>query len=435
MRNTLKKPLYSYFILFIITTIIGGLLLYLPITGKKSTSFIDALFTASSAFTVTGLTTVDVSSQFNILGQWVILILIQIGGLGIITVTLLTLIIINRKLSLRQRDLLVVSWNVDRPGNVGKILLQMLTYAFTIEAIGALCLTMTFVPKYGLAKGTFLSIFTSVSAFNNAGFALFKNNLMDYAYDPIVTIVVPLLIILGGVGHFVILDLLTCRRLKKMSLHSKIVLSTTLSLIVIGTVLFYVAEAHHALKHEPITHALGLSFFQSVTTRTAGFNTIDITNLTTPTHITLMVLMFIGGAPLSAAGGIKVTSLILTLVFIHTVIKGSDHPSLFRRSITPSTVQKATVISLLSSVWILMLAVAVSIFNAHTSFLTILFEVISAAGTVGLSMDFTTTYGTATKLIIILAMLIGKIGILIFAQLFIREQKDLYYYPKGNVYL
>ncbi|HDE0723918.1 TPA: TrkH family potassium uptake protein, partial [Staphylococcus aureus] len=177
--NKVHKPLYFYLMLFFSTTIIGALLLYLPFTGKKPISFLDALFIASSAFTVTGLSPVDIGSQFNILGEIVILLLIQIGGLGIVTVTLLTLVFLNRKISIKNRFLIMVTWNIDEPGGVIKLIKHLAIYSLVTELIGMICLCLSFIPKFGIGKGLFLSLFTSVSAFNNAGFALFKNNLID----------------------------------------------------------------------------------------------------------------------------------------------------------------------------------------------------------------------------------------------------------------
>ncbi|HCT1850607.1 TPA: TrkH family potassium uptake protein, partial [Staphylococcus aureus] len=197
--NKVHKPLYFYLMLFFSTTIIGALLLYLPFTGKKPISFLDALFIASSAFTVTGLSPVDIGSQFNILGEIVILLLIQIGGLGIVTVTLLTLVFLNRKISMKNRFLIMVTWNIDEPGGVIKLIKHLAIYSLVTELIGMICLCLSFIPKFGIGKGLFLSLFTSVSAFNNAGFALFKNNLIDYSSDPIVIITISILIIFGGI--------------------------------------------------------------------------------------------------------------------------------------------------------------------------------------------------------------------------------------------
>ena len=191
----LKKPLTVYLLLFLSTTLFGALLLYLPATGKQYTSFIDAFFVASSAFTVTGLSTVDITTQFNWLGDIIIMFLIQIGGLGIVTITTLTLIIANRRISMHERKLIMVTWNVDEPGGMVRLIRQLTLYSITTEFIGMLLLALSFVPKYGIGKGIFISMFTAVSAFNNAGFALFSKNMIGFNDDPVVTLIIPILIL------------------------------------------------------------------------------------------------------------------------------------------------------------------------------------------------------------------------------------------------
>ena len=431
----LKKPIYFYLVLFIIATMIGSLLLYLPYTGKKPISLIDAIFVASSAFTVTGLSPIDIGTQFNIFGEIIILILIQIGGLGIVTITLFTLILLNKKITLKNRHLLMVSWNIDQPGGIVKLILHVVMYSMITEFIGAVLLALSFVPKFGLANGIFTSVFTSVSAFNNAGFALFKNNLVDYTQDPIVMIVIPALIILGGLGHLVLIDLITCKKLKKLALHSKVVLSTTVSLIILGTICFFLLEQHHTLSHMNRIEQVGAAFFQSVTTRTAGFNSVDIGALQTSTAGLMMALMFIGGAPLSAAGGIKVTTLAIIVVFLVSSLRNTPYPTLFHKSVSDKLIRLALSTALLSGIYVIVMTFILSILNPHAPFLSLMFEVVSAFGTVGLSMDFTTEYQGATKAIIITIMLAGKLGLLTIAHAFISTKTTNYHYAKGHIHL
>ncbi|WP_145353378.1 TrkH family potassium uptake protein [Staphylococcus cohnii] len=431
----LNKPLYMYLMLFSFTTIVGTLLLYLPITGVKPLNFVDAFFISASAFTVTGLATIDISSQFNWLGDTIILLLIQIGGLGIVTVTLLTLILMHRKISLRNRYLIMTTWNIESPGGVIKLILQFVIYSILTEFIGAICIALSFIPKYGLGKGIFLSAFTSISAFNNAGFSLFSDNMMGTVNDPIITMIVPILIIMGGIGPLVFLDVATTRKLSKLTLHSKIVLTTSVILILIGWVVFYFLEYNHSMAHLSFLEKLGASFFQSVTTRTAGFNSVDIGQITPPTSILLMLLMFIGGAPISAAGGIKVTTLVLTLLFIKSTLRNEQHPSIFKKSINEHTLKTAVAITFSAGAFVIIVSFIVSYINSAISYTKVLFEVISAFGTVGLSMNFTTFYDSPTKIVIVLTMLIGKIGILTFLQLFITEKNQKFHYAKENVHL
>lgn len=259
--------------------------------------------------------------------------------------------------------------------------------------------------------------------------------MMRTVNDPIITIIVPVLIIMGGIGPLVFLDVATTRKLSKLSVHSKIVLTTSVILIFIGWVVFYFLEYNHSMMHLSFLEKLGASFFQSVTTRTAGFNSVDIGQITPPTSILLMLLMFIGGAPISAAGGIKVTSLVLTLLFIKSTLKNEQHPSIFKKSIHDHTLKTAVAITFSAGTFVIFISFIVSYLNSTISYSKVLFEVISAFGTVGLSMNFTTVYDSPTKIVIVLTMLIGKMGILTFLQLFITEKKQKFYYAKENVHL
>ncbi|MDT3800825.1 potassium transporter TrkG, partial [Staphylococcus aureus] len=405
-------------------------------TGKKPISFLDALFIASSAFTVTGLSPVDIGSQFNILGEIVILLLIQLGGLGIVTVTLLTLVFLNRKISMKNRFLIMVKWNIDEPGGVIKLIKHLAIYSLVTELIGMFCLCLSFIPKFGIGKGLFLSLFTSVSAFNNAGFALFKNNLIDFSNDPIVIITISILIILGGIGHFVIIDFINCKKLSQLSLHSKLVLSTTSILIIIGAISFFLLEQFNTMQHMGLVEKIGTSFFQSVTTRTAGFNSIDIANINKSTALMLMLLMFIGGAPLSAAGGIKITTFAVAFIFVLNYIRKEKNVSVFNKEISGKHIKLSIVTINISFLFISIITFILSIINPNISLIKLLFEVISAFGTVGLTMNLTTEYHGITKMIIILVMLCGKVGLLTLLRTFIPPKSPKKFrYTKGQIYL
>lgn len=431
----LKKPLTVYLLLFLSTTLFGALLLYLPATGKQYTSFIDAFFVASSAFTVTGLSTVDITTQFNWLGDIIIMFLIQIGGLGIVTITTLTLIIANRRISMHERKLIMVTWNVDEPGGMVRLIRQLTLYSITTEFISMLLLALSFVPKYGIGKGIFISMFTAVSAFNNAGFALFSKNMIGFNDDPVVTLIIPILIIMGGLGPLVMSDLIRTRRLSKLKLHTKVAVTTTLALIAIGTAGYFLLEYTNTLRPFNIWAKIGTSFFQSVTTRTAGFQSVDLGLIHTPTAIMMMILMFIGGTPFSAAGGIKVTTFIVVLMFVYSTLRDDDHTTLFNRTIKPKTIAKAITVTSVSLIFVLTVTFIVSCLNETTPFIKVIFEVVSAFGTVGLSMNFTTEYHTLTKAIIIIVMICGKLGVVTVLALFIPSKKRFYQYAKGNIYL
>ncbi|AGZ26181.1 TrkH family potassium uptake protein [Staphylococcus pasteuri] len=434
--NKANKSLYFYLMLFFSTTLVGAILLYLPYTGKKPITFIDALFIASSAFTVTGLSPVDIGAQFNILGEVVILLLIQIGGLGIVTVTMLVFVFLNKKVSLQNRFLIMVTWNIDEAGGVVKLIKHLAIYSFITELIGAFCLSLSFIPKFGIGQGLFISLFTAVSAFNNAGFALFKNNLIDFSNDPVVIITVPLLIVLGGLGHFVLVDLINCKKLNKLSFHSKVVLSTTFVLIIFGAILFFLLEQSNTLNNMGLIEKIGNALFQSVTTRTAGFNSIDMGNIKTPTSLLLMALMFIGGAPLSAAGGIKVTTFAIIFIFVLNAIRKENTVSLFNREISDKYIKLSIVTINISIIFIFVITFLLTIINPSIPLVKILFEVISAFGTVGLTMDLTSEYNGLTQLIIVIVMLFGKVGLLTMARAFIPPRSPRkYHYPKGHIHI
>lgn len=435
MKNV-KKPLYFYLILFCSTTLIGALSLYLPFTGKQPIKFIDAFFIASSAFTVTGLSPTDIGSQFNIIGQIIILLLIQIGGLGIVTVTMLTLIFLNRKITMKNRFLIMTTWNIDQAGGVIKLIKHLAIYSFIVELIGTLCLCITFIPHFGLTRGTFFSVFTSISAFNNAGFALFKNNLMDFSNDPVAMTTIPILIILGGLGHFVIIDVINCKKLRKLSLHTKLVLSTTAILIIVGALSFFLLEQYNVMNHMGIIEKIGNSFFQSITTRTAGFNSVDIGNINTPTALLFMFLMFIGGAPLSAAGGIKVTTFTIVFIFVFNTLRKENNVSVFRREISDKYIKLSVVTMHVSAIFIIITTFLLAIINPHVPLMKLLFEVVSAFGTVGLTMNLTSEYHGVTEIIIIIVMLCGKVGMMtILSALIPSKESKKYRYPKGQLYI
>lgn len=431
-----NKSLYFYLMLFFSTTLVGAILLYLPYTGKKPITFIDALFIASSAFTVTGLSPVDIGAQFNLLGEVVILLLIQIGGLGIVTVTMLIFVFLNKKVSLQNRFLIMVTWNIDEAGGVVKLIKHLAIYSFITELIGAFCLSLSFIPKFGIGQGLFISLFTAVSAFNNAGFALFKNNLIDFSNDPVVIITVPFLIVLGGLGHFVLVDLINCKKLNKLSFHSKVVLSTTFILIIFGAILFFLLEQSNTLNNMGLIEKIGNALFQSVTTRTAGFNSIDMGNIKTPTALLLMALMFIGGAPLSAAGGIKVTTFAIVFIFVLNAICKENTVFLFNREISDKYIKLSIVTITISIIFIFAITFLLTIINPSIPLVKILFEVISAFGTVGLTMDLTSEYNGLTELIIVIVMLFGKVGLLTMARAFIPTRSPRkYHYSKGHIHI
>ncbi|MCD8785643.1 TrkH family potassium uptake protein [Staphylococcus gallinarum] len=433
MKNVTQLT-YLYLSLFLTTTVIGSLLLYLPVTGKKPISLIDAFFVASSAFTVTGLSTVDVPKQFNALGETIIMLLIQIGGIGIVTLSIFVLILSRKKITYNERSLLMITWNSDKNASLLKLTIQMIAFAFGVEFLGFLMLNLVFIPDYGLARGSFISLFTSVSAFNNAGFSLFSDNLMSYSGNPMINIIVPALIIFGGIGYIVILDVVKTRKITKLKLHTKIVLVSTFTLIVGGTIAFWLLEYHHVLKGSSVHEQLFKSFFQSVSTRTAGFNSVDMSKITNPTILVFIVLMFIGAAPMSSAGGIKVTTFTVILVYIYSRMMGIEHPQIFKRSLLKHQVNNAILIFVLGMFSIGIATFIITIAEPHIPFIKLLFEVVSAFGTVGLSTGITADLSTISKIVIICIMILGKVGLFILLSIFQAPKvESLYYYAKEEI--
>lgn len=314
-----------------------------------------------------------------------------------------------------------------------RLTVQIVVFSLMIEAVGFLFLTMVFVPDYGFKEGSFISIFTSISAFNNAGFGLFSDNLMSYSNDLIVNILVPALIILGGIGFIVNADIWKVRRFKKLRLHTKIVFVSTLFLIVFGFLSFWLLEADNVLQGLPIHEHIFNAFFQSVTTRTAGFNTVDIGQINVSTLILFIVLMFIGAAPMSTAGGIKVTTFSLILIHLYSGMRGTAHPHIFKKSVDYTQINKAVSVFLLAFFAIFSASFIIVLCHPDIDFIKILFEVVSAFGTVGLSTGITEDLNNLSKIVIIIVMILGKIGLFILLTIFQTPSSESYYYAKEKI--
>lgn len=432
-----KQPIRLYMSLFFATTLLGTLLLSLPFTGRKPIALIDAMYIATSAFTVTGLSTVDVSSQFNIWGDIVIMLLIQIGGMGIVTVSMLLLLMTQRRISYTNNELLKFQFNIEHLGAFHHLLALVFYFTVIFETLGTILLAFEFVPTFGWSKGLFISMFTAVSAFNNAGFSLFPDNLMHYVNHPAVNIVVAFLIIMGGIGYVVLYDFITTRRLKKLQLHSKVTLIMTALLLIGGTIFYFVLESQHSLKGMSIGNQWLAAFFQATSARTAGFNTVDMHLLSPSAMILMMCLMFIGAGPISAAGGIKVTTFAVVILFIINTLRGNDYIRLLNHSIDMKQAHKALAITLSAIGFVITIIFSFSIAEPHLSLPDIAFEVFSAFGTVGLSTGISASYGTIGKILIIVTMIVGKMGVLTLLTVFQKQStaRARYHYAKGQLFL
>ncbi len=426
--------------------LIGTFLLNLPIATQsgESIGFLDALFTATSAVCVTGLVVADTATYWNGFGQAVIIMLIQIGGLGFMTITTMFALIAKKKINLRERLLIQESLNQFDLSGLVKLTRYILLTTFLIEGIGALFLSSVFVPQFGLAKGIWYSIFHAISAFCNAGFDLMGgvsgkfSSIVYYVNSVTVTITVSLLIILGGLGFPVILDIIKNKKLSKLNMHSKLVLLSTTLLIVFGMAFIFVLEINNpqTLGQLDTKGKFLSSLFQSITTRTAGFNTIDLTLMNESTLFVMIILMFIGASPASTGGGIKTTTIAVLILTVKAFIFEKQDIELYNRRISINAVRKSLGIFLIGVVVVVMGTLIISITEPHFTLLEAGFEVVSAFATVGLSIGGSSTLSVPGKVFIIIFMFMGRVGSLtIFAALASRglKKNPPIRYPEGKI--
>ena len=411
---------------YLLVIAIGTLLLALPIASRNHIppSFISVLFTATSATCVTGLVVFDTYTQWSVFGQLVILLLIQVGGLGFMTIVTMFSIFLKRKIGLKERGLLRESVNTMYIGGIVRLTEKILMGTLLFEVIGAILLSYRFIPQMGLKAGLYNAVFHSVSAFCNAGFDLMGkfgmySSLTSFSDDVVVSLTVIMLIIVGGIGFFVWDDLSKHKhQFKKYQLHTKIVLSMTIILIVLGTVGFYISERTNLLSNMPIGEQILVSLFSSVTPRTAGFNTIDTGALKPSTKLLTMILMFIGGSPGSTAGGIKTVTLAVILVSLWSSVRNKKSDNIFGRRLEDNALKRASAVMTVNMILALSAAFLISATNTALDLSDVSFEVISAIGTVGLSTGITDSLNTFGRIIIILLMYCGRVGSLSFALLF-----------------
>lgn len=414
MRLTYTKVITIGFALLIL---LGAFLLMLPISSRSGewTPFTNALFTSTSATCVTGLIVYDTFSHWSLFGQITIISLIQIGGLGFMTVITMFSFLLKRRIGLRERRLLMESSGSLELKGVIRMIRKILFGTFLTELVGAILLSTRFVPKMGFLRGVYNAVFHSVSAFCNAGFDLMGrfepfSSLTHFYDDIIVNLTVCALIIIGGIGFIVWNDIFTLRtKIRKYSLHSKIVLITTGALLLTGTLLFYVFERDGVLRGMPEYKRWIVSFFQSVTPRTAGFNTADLSAISESTVVIFCILMFIGGSPGSTAGGVKTTTFAVLVLSAVTSARRSSSITVFKKRLEDKTARQASAVAV---IYILALSVAIMIMCAVEPFslTSIVFEAVSAMGTVGVTMGITSEFTVISKYILILLMYSGRIG-------------------------
>ncbi|PAY12551.1 TrkH family potassium uptake protein [Bacillus sp. 7705b] len=420
---------------FFLTIIIGSLLLKLPISTAKPLSWIDALFTAASATTVTGLAVVDTGTEFTMFGQTVIMGLIQVGGLGFMTFAVLIVMILGKKIGLKERMLVREALNQPTIGGVIGLVKVLFLFSISIELIAALILSIRLVPQYGWASGLFASVFHAISAFNNAGFSLWPDNLMSYVGDPAVNLVITILFITGGIGFTVLFDILKNRRFKAFSLHTKLMLAGTFVLNIAATLIIFILEYSNpgTLGSLHLPDKLWASYFQAVTPRTAGFNSVDFGSMREGTIVFVLLLMFIGAGSASTASGIKLTTFLVILMSVIAYLRGHKETVIFRRTIKYPIIIKALAVSVIS-LFIVFIGIFALTITEEAPFIQVVFETFSAFGTVGLTMGLTPELTTAGKCIIIAIMFIGRIGPLTFVFSFAKTEKSNIRYPDGEVF-
>lgn len=420
---------------FLFFIFLGTALLKLPIATTESINWIDALFTATSAMTVTGLIVVDTPQAFTVFGEVVIVSLIQLGGLGIMSFAVLIYIMLGRKIGLKERIVIQQALNQTSIGGVIKLVKNLFIFSLIVETMGLLFLATRWVPEYGWTKGLYYSFFHSVSAFNNAGFSLWSDNLMQFVGDPIINISITFLFIIGGIGFTVLVDIWHKKTFRKLSLHSKMMIIGTFAMNVIAMFLVFVLEYNNSktLAGLPsLTDKVWAAYFQGVVPRTAGFNTIDITSLNESTAFLMIILMFIGAGSASTGGGIKLTTFLVIVFGVISFLKGKQDVVITNRSITDTIVYRSLAIS---SIGLLFIIIAIFILNVteKTSFLVATFEVVSAFGTVGLSMGLTYSLSFIGKIVIIFIMFLGKVGPLTLVFSLALPKKEPIRFPNEDV--
>ena len=412
---------------FLSLIIIGSVLLNLPIASSsgKAIGYVNSLFTSASAVCVTGLTVLNTAKDFTPFGQLVIITLIQFGGLGIMTLATVGYIIMGKKISFKERLMIKEQLNTESIQGIVKLTKKVIGYTFFLEMMGSILLSLRFVPMYGLGKGVAFSIFHSISAYCNAGFDILGDSLLSFQHDYYVLLVLSVLIIFGGLGFTVYADLLAKDRLRKLTLHSKVVLIMTGSLLLIGTLSFLLFESTNpgTLAAMSFPQRLANSLFQSVSPRTAGFYCVDMSKIRETTIFSTIMLMFIGGSPGSTAGGVKTTTFACLLLTTISVVKGEEDVNCLKRRLPFETIKRAVSIFLIGLAIVFSTAIILTITDSSIKFINLLFESTSAFGTVGLTIGVTEKLSTLGRLIITLTMYIGRVGPLTMAYAFARKNK------------
>lgn len=429
------SPPQLLLVIFIFFIFLGAVLLKLPFAATEQVSWLDALFTATSAMTVTGLIVMDTGTAFTTFGEVVIMGLIQVGGLGIMSFAMLIYLMLGKKIGFKERLIIQQALNQTSVGGVIRLVKHLFIFSFIVEGFAMILLAAEWIPEYGLKSGLYYSMFHSISAFNNAGFALWPDGLMRYVTNPLVNLVLSGLFIIGGIGFTVLTDLWYSKKLQKLSLHTKLMLSGTLVINIVAMIVIFALEMNNpkTLADLPLSRKILGSYFQAVTPRTAGFNTLDIAGMEDATILFMVLLMFIGAGSASTGGGIKLTTFLVITFSVFAFLRQRKEIKVFRRTIDGTFIYKALAISMISIVLIFSAMFVLAITEKDAPFIQILFEVVSAFGTVGLSMGLTFKLTAVGKLVIIFVMFVGKLGPLTLAFSLAKPDTDKIRYPKEDI--
>lgn len=422
---------------FMTIILLGAILLNLPMASAsgKSIGFIDALFTSASAVCVTGLVVVNTAEHWTFFGQSVILMLIQIGGLGIMTMATIFALVSGKKISLRERLVIKEQLNQESLSGLVKLTRYVIAVTLGIELLGAALLSVTFIPEFGIGKGIWFSLFHAISAFCNAGFDITGNSFMDYNGDTLPILTICMLIILGGLGFSVIIDVIRNRIWSRLSLHTRLVIIITSILVVLGTfvILFLEWGNPATMQDMSIADKFRASLFAAVVPRTAGFNSIDVAAMYQTTVFLTIILMFIGGSPGSTAGGIKTSTIGVIFMATISIIKGERDIEIYKKRIPQETVLKSLAIVTVGMILIITVSFILTI-TEKWSFLDTMFEATSAFATVGLTRGMTPNLSNAGKLIIIGTMYAGRVGPLTMAFAFgYKKLHKRYRFSEGHI--
>ena len=434
-KITLNPPLVLSLGFAILITF-GGVLLSLPFFTKsgEATDLIDSMFVAASASCVTGLTPVNTFEHWNTYGHVILIILIQIGGLGVMSLASIIPLILGKKIGMKSRQILKEQLNVESLEGMIVLFKYVLVFTFGIEILGAILLSFRFIPLYGAGTGIWYSIFHSISAFCNAGFDILGDSIYPFRDDILVNLTLSSLVIVGGLGFVVTSELFRRRSFEKISTHSKLVLLISGALLVLGTVMFlFLENGDGVLQYESVKGSILESFFQSVVARTAGFYSVDLSKIKDSTALMLMGLMFVGGSPGSTAGGIKTTTLGVLFISTHAVVRGESEPVVFGRHIGIDVVRKALAIFLVSITIVLSVSFILTI-TESARLVDILYETVSALATVGASKGITADLSDVGKILITFCMYLGRLGPMTMAFAFgMKDKKSLIRYPESFI--